>query len=193
MTSAAPVVKRRKGQGRDSLIAAARRLFGERGFDAVSTKELALEAGLTIGALYHHFPGKEAIYCAALEEALAALPPAPVAEAKGLAPRDALDLLVGWHSATVMREPLVRRELLDPHLDVPLMELPIFHDALTLFRLLMPIGAPGMDPALALSAIVSLSFGFTSLKGIRAGFDPPQDMSSLARLITHIVLGGKPG
>ena len=51
---------------RGALIAAARRLFTEKGYDAVSAEEIVREAGVTRGALYHHFGGKaqllEAVY-----------------------------------------------------------------------------------------------------------------------------------
>lgn len=40
------------------LIEAARKLFTERGFSEVPAEELVQHAGLTRGALYHHFGGK---------------------------------------------------------------------------------------------------------------------------------------
>lgn len=47
---------------RKALIAAGRELFAERGYDDVGAEEIVRAAGLTRGALYHHFPsGKPAL------------------------------------------------------------------------------------------------------------------------------------
>ncbi|MFE6068619.1 TetR/AcrR family transcriptional regulator [Streptomyces sp. NPDC056525] len=44
------------------------RLFAERDFSAVSAEELVRTAGLTRGALYHHFNGKPGLFEAVFEE-----------------------------------------------------------------------------------------------------------------------------
>jgi AcrR family transcriptional regulator len=53
---------------RSALIAAARTLFAERGYAAVATEEIVRAAGLTRGALYHHFAGKLELFRAVYED-----------------------------------------------------------------------------------------------------------------------------
>jgi AcrR family transcriptional regulator len=53
---------------REALLAAARELFGERGYAETSTDDVVSRAGVTKGALYHHFSGKEALFRAVVEQ-----------------------------------------------------------------------------------------------------------------------------
>lgn len=56
-------------QTRAALVAAGRRLFGENGFRGTSVEDLAREARVTTGALYHHFPTKTALFEAVFVQA----------------------------------------------------------------------------------------------------------------------------
>src|SRR3977135_3542035 len=53
---------------RARLVAAGRSLFAERGYAAVATEEIVRAAGVTRGALYPHFDGKEELFAAVYEE-----------------------------------------------------------------------------------------------------------------------------
>jgi TetR/AcrR family transcriptional repressor of nem operon len=56
------------------ILAAAGRLFRQRGFDDVTVADVMKDAGLTHGAFYGYFPSKEALIAEAVGKAL---PPAP--------------------------------------------------------------------------------------------------------------------
>ena len=53
---------------RASLIAAARQAFGTVGYADASMDELTAAAGLTRGALYHHFGDKKGLFAAVLDQ-----------------------------------------------------------------------------------------------------------------------------
>lgn len=50
----------------ESILAGAARVFSRKGFAAASMREVAEECGASLGAIYHHFPGKEHILRAIL-------------------------------------------------------------------------------------------------------------------------------
>lgn len=70
-SDARPRATRQKSGMRETLLHAAVELFGSRGYDAVSLKDLTAEVGIKPPALYNHFKSKDdllvAAICAALE------------------------------------------------------------------------------------------------------------------------------
>lgn len=103
---------------RGALVGAARRLFGERGYADVGTEEIVREAGVTRGALYHHFGGKRELLEAVYEDVEADLTQRigeAVADLEATSPMAAMQEGVGMFiDATA--EPEVQRIVL---LDAP--------------------------------------------------------------------------
>ncbi|WP_404406246.1 helix-turn-helix domain-containing protein [Pelagibacterium halotolerans] len=83
--------KARSDATRGALLAAARELFIARGYADVGTPELVAEAGVTRGALYHHFADKRALFAAVVEaEAAAVAAEIDAATPAGMEPLEAL-------------------------------------------------------------------------------------------------------
>ena len=107
---------------RGKLLGSARRLFTQRGFGGVTAEELVRDAGLTRGALYHHFGGrgvlggKEGLFAALYEEVQREVAAGILEAAEGQ--RDPwLALRAGCHAfLDACVDPTVRRVVL---LDAP--------------------------------------------------------------------------
>ena len=96
-------------QTRAALVTAGRRLFGTRGFATTSVEDIAREARVTTGALYHHFPTKAAVFESVFEQVHADLMEASL-QAAGQA-SDAIGLLTAGFGAFLdaVLEPEVQR------------------------------------------------------------------------------------
>lgn len=65
----APRTQRERSDAtRGELLAAARHLFATRGYEATSLRDAVEAAGVTKGALYHHFSGKRELFRAVFEQ-----------------------------------------------------------------------------------------------------------------------------
>ncbi|WP_322060557.1 TetR/AcrR family transcriptional regulator [Paraburkholderia sp. J63] len=64
------VSREQAAENRRAIVAAAERLFRERGVDAVGLAELMKAAGFTQGGFYNHFKSKDALVAAMMDKAL---------------------------------------------------------------------------------------------------------------------------
>ena len=69
-------IRRRAAQveaERDLLVVAATTIFGERGYHEAAMREIATQAGFSVGALYQRFDSKDALYCEVVEKHFGAI------------------------------------------------------------------------------------------------------------------------
>ncbi|MGR2753800.1 TetR/AcrR family transcriptional regulator [Agromyces arachidis] len=89
---------RAKADRRAALLAAAARLFAERGYPGVTLEELGQAAGVSGPAVYRHFPGKAAVLAAILADASRGLLDGGRRTVEEVAePDDALRALIRFH------------------------------------------------------------------------------------------------
>ncbi len=95
MQEARRTQEERREATRAALLEAARKLFAEKGYAATGTPDIVAAAGVTRGALYHHFADKLALFEAVVEEEHRAVSQAitDIADGAG-APPDMIDALV---------------------------------------------------------------------------------------------------
>ena len=62
--------QRQAAARREQILATALGLFASQGFDATSTKQIAKEAGIAEGLIFHYFPTKASLLAAILEDRL---------------------------------------------------------------------------------------------------------------------------
>jgi AcrR family transcriptional regulator len=89
----------RRAETRGALVGAARDLFGDHGYAAVGTEQVVRTAGVTRGALYHHFADKAALFAAVLEDVERDIGARMVAAVDGIAADDTARLLLAGADA----------------------------------------------------------------------------------------------
>lgn len=101
--------KAANGAGSDrraQLLALAAELFATRGFTQTTVRDIADEAGILSGSLYHHFSSKEAMLDEILRGFLGTLQERFVEiEREGESPQEVLDALIAHAFATIHANP----------------------------------------------------------------------------------------
>jgi AcrR family transcriptional regulator len=184
---------------RARILQAAQEAFAEHGYDATGMDEICRRAGVSKGAVYHHFAGKQAVLLALLNQWLAGLDAqmAAARSAAGQAPSQLLAMaaaagpamaLAGeqvglflefW--AKAVRDPTVRAAVVEP-----------YHRYQQLFADLVAAGvrdgslAP-TDPQVAARALVGLAMGLL----LQQLFEPTlADWPAVATASIELLLNG---
>ncbi|AGS23477.1 TetR family transcriptional regulator protein [Rhizobium etli] len=154
--------RERTEQTRQALIDAGRRLFVDKGYAETATPEIAAAAGMTRGALYHHFEDKKALFRAVVEgEAHAVAEAIAACSAPDDTPRDALIAGAAAYFDAMMAEGRTRLLLIEAPavLGLRLTHAIDADNAETTLRAGLAAMLPGADAALE-PLTVLLSAGF---------------------------------
>jgi AcrR family transcriptional regulator len=65
------VTAEKKRETRRQIVACARKLFNDKGFEQTTTRDIAEAAGIAAGTMFNYFPSKEALAMTIVNEALA--------------------------------------------------------------------------------------------------------------------------
>ncbi len=178
----------RTAEMRARLMDAARSLFVAHGFAGTSTPAIVDRAGVTRGALYHHFPDKTAIFRAVLEREAAEVAAAILAaDPPGANPLDALLAGASAYLAAMAVPGRTRLLLVDGPAAlgrVALRQIEAQHGDATLLGGVKAAQADGTLPPLPAQALTSL----LSAMFERAALDlsdghPPADYLATAKAI----------
>jgi AcrR family transcriptional regulator len=104
----------RTAMTRTSLLRVARSLFGTHGYAAIGTEQVAAEAGVTRGALYHQFADKAELFAAVLSEIEAEIAERMLLAVAEIDPSDTKAMLIAGSDAFLdaCAEPVTQRIVL---------------------------------------------------------------------------------
>lgn len=177
---------------RQALLDAARALFVSRGYGETSTPDVCAAAGITRGALYHHFADKRDLFRHVLADEAAAV--AADIEAAAPAGRDAAHALIAGAQAYLdaMTVPgRTRLLLVEGPAALGLREMLALDEANAARTLREGLAAAGADPRGDVAPLLSAAFDRAALE-IEAGADAARVRDAMLWLLRR-VLAKAPG
>jgi TetR/AcrR family transcriptional regulator len=194
-----------RAAGATAILNAAIKLFSKKGYDAVSMRGVAEEAGVSKANIYHHFDSKEALYKAIVRESAAELSGLVRELAEGSGPFDARILNfaqrhLGHMEGNALSSRLIIREAFsgnDAHGKMLADEVfgEVYIRMVSIFQKGQQAGVlrPDLDPALCATLLIGADGFFFQAQGIlkhfpNAGFagKPPE----FSRQMVDVMLNG---
>lgn len=179
-----------KQKTRAALLASARALFVERGFERTTIRDVADRAGVAVGTVFVHFPDKPALLVATLDEQLEATLTRAFATLPETSARAQLGHVVGALYRMYAKSPVLARVLVKeslflegPGREASAARLAEFARALTAILSRPGELGPGLDPNVAASAVLAayLACLVEGLSGPK--LDPKRQLERFDQLI----------
>jgi AcrR family transcriptional regulator len=190
-----PLRARQAEATRSLLVDVARRSFTERGYAATSIDDIIREAGVARGALYHHFPGKEALFQAVYETVEAEVVTAVMAAAGAqTSPWDAVRAGLSTFLDACLEPSFRRIVVLDSVsvLQAKAMEVGIDPVELPMLRnVLSPLLGTATFDGMAIDALAHVALGglYGASLYIARAPDPPAARAEVDRVLDTLIRG----
>lgn len=177
----------------DIIVSLATPLFADKGYDGVSMRDISDAVGITAGAIYHHFSGKQELFEQAVSRAFATVTQVLLADLPVLgSPRDrlaeAVRRLARYNFAAPAEMRLVDRVIFD---GAPIQFPRIMNRLRHGFAALIS-DAQGNAPAEEIAEhLIASVYGATKLQNVRAAFqggDWFKDVDAYADSLSGLIL-----
>jgi len=194
-----------KSSGQTAILDAAVKLFSEKGYDAVSMRGVAQEAGVSKANIYHHFNSKEALYRAIVCSSASELSGLVSELAEGTGPFDAriLDFAkqhLGHLEGNALSSRVIMREAFsgnDHHSKMLVDEVfgEIFTRMVSIFEAGQRAGVlrAELDPGLCATLLIGADVFFFQARGILKhlpGVDFADDLPIFSASMVDVMLNG---
>jgi AcrR family transcriptional regulator len=111
------VSRQMKADSRSAIITAALELFAKKGFSATTTEQIAKKARVSKGLIFNHFPTKQEILLAIIDEEFGRLLPNSHENTDAQSPKERFNSLVNSWMDMLRNKPLLVRLTLQLNLD----------------------------------------------------------------------------
>lgn len=179
---------------RQLLVSVARDLFTERGYSATSIEDIIQRAGVARGALYHHFPGKDALFRAVYDAVMADTASRVVAAAlAGPEPWHAVRAGLSAFLDACLEPEFRRIVVLDsvPVLAQDVWDAGIEHNELPMLRTVLTPLVETYLPGLAVEALVHVALGGLYGAALYIARSPdPVEARAAADTVVDTLIGG---
>ncbi|MFN2377883.1 MAG: TetR/AcrR family transcriptional regulator [Candidatus Binatia bacterium] len=188
--------ERTKAENRRAILAAARRVFADLGYEATTVRDVIRETELAAGTFYNYFRDKESVLRALLDEKMAEMQArAKEARRDAHTVEDIVRRTLGVSFAMLLEDravfDLLRRNAgaIRAILDDPSFVANRDELRRDLERALRRGGVKGVDAEYLTAAISGLSFEVAAAAADR----PPDKMTAAAEFAVRLIVGGLPG
>ena len=183
-----------KAANRQTILQAAREVFGEIGFDAATERDIIRRTKLSVGAFYNYYRSKEEVFAALADDGARRFRPILHAQAAKATDfesylRAAVRAYFDFLAEEQRQWPAMATEGAQPHMRNTPEMLAVFEEVRQVFADVMD---RGLGPKVDLDYLAASCIAIAREIGDRMMTRKPIDVSGAAEFVVQLILGGLP-